>query len=310
MEHREIGSLSVSVVGLGCNNFGGRIDATTTERVVDAALDAGIDFFDTADSYGSGQSEELLGRALGNRRSRTVVATKFGSPGSNGDGPKRGSAAWVNTAVARSLRRIGADYIDLYQMHFPDPEVPIEETLQALHDLVTAGKVREIGCSNFGSGLLREASRASTGRGITPFRSVQNRYSVLTRDAEERVIPACQELGLGLIPYFPLESGLLTGKYREGSELPSGTRLAVMPEASRARFLRDGVLDRVEELRAFAEESGHTLLELAISWLVGNPTVTSVIAGATRPEQVVENVHAGGWAMSPDERSRIDALSR
>lgn len=309
MEHCELGSLSVSVVGLGCNNFGRRIDATATTRVVDAALDAGIDFFDTADSYGGGLSEELLGKALGDRRPRVVLATKFGRPGNEFDGLKRGSAASIKTAVERSLRRLGTDYVDYYQMHFPDPEVPIEETLQAMHDLVTAGTVREIGCSNFGSRLLREASQTSSKKRLAPFRAVQNRYSIITRDPEEKVIPTCRDLGLGLIPYYPLESGLLTGKYEKGQHFPDGTRLSGMTEAERKRFLYEGVFDRIERLRAFAEERGHSLLELAMSWLVANPTVVSVISGATRPEQVVANVLASEWKMTPEERSAVDAVT-
>jgi len=233
MEQRSIGELSVPVVGLGCNNFGMRLDAAGTAAVVDACFDAGIDFFDTADMYGGGLSEEYLGKALQGRRDEVTIATKFGAPGSSDEGVARGSAAWIRTAVERSLGRLGTDRIDLYQIHFPDPEVPIAETLGALHELVQAGKVREIGCSNFGSTRLHEAASAANDGALTPFRTVQNRYSALFRDPEAKVVPACQELGLGLIPYFPLESGLLTGKYRAGAELPEGTRLAAMPEDQR-----------------------------------------------------------------------------
>jgi aryl-alcohol dehydrogenase-like predicted oxidoreductase len=237
MEHRSIGALSVSVVGLGCNNFGPRIDADASAAVVYAALDAGIDYFDTSDTYGKGLSEKYLGKALRGHRDQVVIATKFGFPGSADAGVARGSAAWVQTAVERSLQRLGTDRIDHYQLHFPDPEVPIAETLGALHDLVQAGKVREIGCSNFDSPLIREASDVAAARALTPFRTVQNRYSVLYREPEPEVIQACAELGLGLIPYFPLESGLLTGKYRKGEALPKGSRLATMPQARRERFL-------------------------------------------------------------------------
>ena len=308
MEHRPIGSLSVSVVGLGCNNFGGRIDAEAGARVVHAALDAGIDFFDTADTYGGGLSEEILGKALRGRREQAIVATKFGAPGSAPAGSKRGSADWIASAVERSLKRLGTDRIDLYQMHFPDADVPLEETLGALDGLVRAGKVRELGCSNFGSTLIGQAARVSADKQAAPFRTVQNRYSVLTRDPEAKVLPACREHGLGFIPYFPLESGLLTGKYREGEPLPADARLALFPEEQRARFLADGVLARVERLRAHAEQSGHSLLELAISWLATNPEVTSVISGATRPEQVFANAAAASWRMSAAERAAIDSL--
>lgn len=309
MEHTTIGSLSVSRVGLGCNNFGGRLDAAGSQRVVHAALDGGIDFFDTADVYGGQRSEEFLGTALRGVRNEVVIATKFGAPGSADEGFDRGSRAWIERAVDRSLRRLGTDRIDLYQMHFPDGEVPIEETLGALDDLVRAGKVREIGCSNFGSTRIREAASVAEESGRAPFRSVQNRYSVLHRDPEEKVVPACQELGLGLIPYFPLESGLLTGKYRAGEELPDGTRLAGMPEEQRERFLADGRFEQVDRLRRYAEERGHTLLELAISWLAASPVVPSVIAGATKPDQAAANASAAGWKMTDAERGEIAALA-
>jgi aryl-alcohol dehydrogenase-like predicted oxidoreductase len=308
MERRSIGQLSVSVVGLGCNNFGGRLDAARTAAVVHACLDAGIDFFDTADVYGGTLSEEYLGKALEGQRDRVTLATKFAAPNSADEGVKRGSAAWVREALERSLKRLGTDRIDLYQIHFPDPEVPIAETLGALDEAVKAGKVREIGCSNFGSGRLHEAEEASKSGGLARFVSVQNRYSVLTRDPEPKVVPACKELGLGLLPYFPLESGLLTGKYRADAELPEGTRLAAMPEDQRGRFMADDTLDKVERLRAYAESRGHSLLELAISWLVTNPVVPSVISGATKPEQVHANVAAAGWGMTEEERAEIDAI--
>ncbi len=311
MKHRRIGALSVSVVGLGCNNFGRRIDADASAAVIHAAFDAGMNYFDTSDTYGDGLSEEYLGKVLRGRRDEVVIATKFGAPGSADAGVARGSAAWVRTAVERSLRRLGTDRIDHYQLHFPDPEVPIEETLGALHELVQAGKVREIGCSNFGSSLIREARDVASARGLTPFRSVQNRYSVLHREPESKVIPACAELGIGLVPYFPLESGLLTGKFHKGEPLPAGTRLANMPESQRSRFLRSedgGEFDKVERLRHYAASRGYTLLELAMSWLASNPVVVSVIAGAPRPEQVMANAAAVGWDMTDGERAEIDAL--
>jgi aryl-alcohol dehydrogenase-like predicted oxidoreductase len=308
MEHRTIGTLSVSVVGLGCNNFGRRLDADASAAVVRAALDAGVDYFDTADVYGDGLSEEYLGRALDGHRDDVVIATKFGAPGSADDGVARGSAAWVRTAAERSLRRLCTDRIDHYQLHFPDPDVPIDETLGALHELVLEGKVREIGSSNFGSTRIHEASEAAERNGWTPFRTVQNRYSVLHRGPEPKVIPACAERGVGLIPYFPLESGLLTGKYRRDDVLPAGTRLAGMPDEQRKLFLEGNALERVERLRDYAETKGHTLLELAISWLASNPAVVSVISGATRSDQVKTNAAAAGWHMTAAERSEIDAL--
>ena len=237
-----------------------------------------------------------------------TIATKFGAPNSSDDGIARGSAEWVRTALDRSLRRLATDRIDLYQIHFPDAEVPIAETLGALDEAVKAGKAREVGCSNFGSTRLVEAEEASRSGGLARFVSVQNRYSVLTRDPEPKVVPACEQFGLGLIPYFPLESGLLTGKYRADAELPDGTRLAGMPEDQRERFMSADTLDKVERLRAFAEGHGHTLLELAISWLVSNPVVPSVISGATKPEQVHANAAAAGWKLTADERAEIDGL--
>ena len=310
MERRRIGQLSVSVVGLGCNNFGRRLDASASARVVGASLDAGIDFFDSADVYGGGLSEEHLGKALGTRRDEVTIATKFGAPNSADEGLKRGSAPWVQAALDRSLKRLGTDRINLYQLHFPDAEVPIAETLGALHEAVQAGKVREIGCSNFGSSRLVEAEDAASAGALTRFSTVQNRYSVLTRDPEAKVVPACQRLDIGLIPYFPLESGLLTGKYRSRADLPEGTRLAGMPEDQRQRFLSQDALDKVARLRDYAESRGRGLLELAISWLLSNPVVPSVIAGATRPEQVHANAAAAGWAITESERSEIDTLVR
>ena len=309
MEHRSIGRLSVSVVGLGCNNFGRRLDAAATREVVSAALDAGIDFFDTADAYGGGKSEEFLGQALRGRRERAVIATKFGVPGSSPEGVARGSARWVRQAAERSLQRLGVDCIDHYQLHFPDPEVSVAETLGALHELVREGKVREIGCSNFGSGRLREAHEAATAAGLTPFRTVQNRYSLLHREPEEKVVPACRDLGLGLIPYFPLEAGLLTGKVHPQQPLPAGTRLAAMSDAERARFVGEGTLERVERLRDYAASRGRSLLELAVSWLASSPVVVSVIAGATRPEQVASNASAASWKLGEAERAEIAALA-
>jgi aryl-alcohol dehydrogenase-like predicted oxidoreductase len=308
MERRRIGQLEVSVVGLGCNNFGRRIDARDSEKVVNAALEAGVDYFDTADVYGHGKSEEFLARALGDRRGGVALATKFGAPGSAEGGLTGGHPDWVRTACERSLKRLGTDHIDHYQLHFPDTEVPIAETLGALHELVEEGKVRELGCSNFGSTRLFEAADAVKAGPRPPFRTVQNRYSLLHRLPEPKVVPACLELGMGLVPYFPLESGLLTGKYRKGEALPAGTRLEGMAEDERGRFLAEDTLERVEALRAFAEGRGRTLLELAISWLISRPTVTSVIAGATRPEQVRANTAAARWALSEGDEAGVAGI--
>jgi aryl-alcohol dehydrogenase-like predicted oxidoreductase len=301
---RRIGSLEVSLVGLGCNNFGGRLDEQATARVVHAALDAGISFFDTADIYGGGgKSEEYLGRALGERRADVVVATKFGM---RMDDDHRGARPeYVRAAAEDSLRRLGTDYIDLYQLHTPDPDVPIADTLGALNELVQAGKVREIGCSNFSAPQIRDAEQDSRDRGIARFVSVQNEYSLLHRDPEEEVLAECDRVHVAFVPFFPLASGLLTGKYHLGQPAPQGSRLASGPRAAQ---LTDDRLATVEELRAFAQSRGHTLLELAFSWLLARPIVASVIAGATKPEQVASNVAAAGWQLSNADLDAIDTI--
>lgn len=302
MQTRQIGSLEVSVVGLGCNNFGMRNDAAQTERVVGAALDAGINFFDTAEVYARGQSEEFLGRALGLRRSEAIIATKFGHPGT---GPESGGRPqFVRKALEGSLRRLGTDYIDLYQMHRPDPNVPIAETLGVLDELVKAGKVREIGSSNFSAEQIRKAAEVLP-EGAARFVSVQNEYSLIHRQPESGVLAECERSGVAFIPYFPLANGLLTGKYRKGQPVPMGTRLAGGPPS---RLLTDENLDLVERLVAFSESRGHTLLELAFSWLLSRPTVASVIAGATRPEQVHANAAAANWTLSEADRRELDSL--
>jgi aryl-alcohol dehydrogenase-like predicted oxidoreductase len=304
LETRRIGSLEASTVGIGCNNFGWRLDEAATAGVVGASLEAGINFFDTADSYGNTKSEEYLGRALGGRRDEVVVATKFGSridEGRQGARPE-----YVRQAAEDSLRRLGTDRIDIYQLHKPDPEVPIAETLGALDDLVRAGKVREIGCSNFSAGQLREAEDAASG-GSARFVSVQNEYSIMHREPEYEVIPECERLALALIPYFPLASGLLTGKYRKGRPLPEGTRIG-----KGGRFqdlLSQENLSVVESLVEFAESRGHTILELAFSWLAARPTVGPVIAGATSPEQVRANAAAAEWTLSEAEIVELEEIS-
>ncbi|HEU0053205.1 MAG TPA: aldo/keto reductase, partial [Longimicrobium sp.] len=301
METRKIGSLEVSVVGLGCNNFGRRVDAAGTKAVVDAALEAGINFFDTADIYGNGESEEYLGRALGPRRGEIVLATKFGMRME--DGGQGARPDYVRRAVEASLRRLGTDRIDLYQLHRPDDSVPIADTLGALDELVRAGKVREIGCSNFSVEQLREAEVAAAGG--ARFVSVQNEYSLFHRDPEAGVLQECERLGLGFIPYFPLASGLLTGKYRQGEKAPAGSRLT---EGRFAELMTDERLGQVERLRQFAETRGHTLLELAFSWLLARPVVTSVIAGATRASQVDANAAAAGWRLNDADLAEIDEI--
>ncbi len=278
--------MEVSVVGLGCNNFGGRIDIAQTEKVVGAALDSGINFFDTADIYGKTKSEEFLGKILGEKRKQIVLATKFGME--IDESHKGARPEYVKQAAEDSLRRLQTDYIDLYQLHAPDDSVPIADTLGALDDLVKAGKVREIGCSNFSAAQLREAKDVAKG---AKFVSVQNEFSLLHREPEVEVLPECEKEGLAFIPYFPLSSGLLTGKYRKGRPLPAGTRIE---EGS--RWLEGDKLDVVEKLMAYSESRGHTILDLAFGWLLAHKPVSSVIAGATKPEQVQANAGAVGWA--------------
>jgi aryl-alcohol dehydrogenase-like predicted oxidoreductase len=302
MDTRRIGTLEVSVVGLGCNNFGRRLDSEATSAVVDAALDAGITFFDTADVYGGTKSEEYLGRALGRRRDEMVIATKFGS--AVDDRRKGAKPEYVRQAVDDSLRRLGTDRIDLYQLHRPDPQVPIEDTLGALDELVQAGKVREIGCSNFSAEQLREAEE-TTREGAARFVSVQNEYSLLHREPEHDVLPECERTGLAFIPYFPLANGLLTGKYRQGQDAPAGSRL----DSGRGDSLvTDQNLAVVEDLIGFSEKQGHTILELAFSWLLTRPAVVSVIAGATSSEQVRSNAAAASWKLTDAELTEIDLI--
>jgi aryl-alcohol dehydrogenase-like predicted oxidoreductase len=302
METRRIGSLEVTVVGLGCNNFGWRLDETATAGVVNAAVEAGINFFDTADIYGGTKSEEFVGRALKSRRDAVIIATKFGI---KIDDARPGGARpeYIRQAAEDSLRRLETDYIDLYQLHKPDPDVPIADTLGALQELVQAGKVREIGCSNFSVEQLQEAEAEAKGK--ARFESVQNNYSLFQREPEQGVLAECARQGLGFLPYFPLASGLLTGKYRKGQPPPEGTRLS---GDNAAKALTEEKLNKVEALIQFAEARGHTILELAISWLLMQPTVSSVIAGATKTEQVNANVASADWQLSPQELSEIETI--
>jgi aryl-alcohol dehydrogenase-like predicted oxidoreductase len=303
MRTRRIGSLEVSVVGLGCNNFGGRLDYDRTEKVVHGALDAGITFFDTADIYGGTKSEEFLGGALGARRGDIVLATKFGM---QVDAEHKGAKpAYVRSALDASLRRLQTDHIDLYQLHAPDPETPIADTLGALDECVKAGKVLEIGCSNFTVEQLREAEGAAP-EGSAHFVSVQNEFSLLRRRAERDVLPECERAGLAFLPYFPLASGVLTGKYRRGQAPPAGTRLSGVKQDEGP--LSQDSLAVVERLTEFAEHRNRTMVELAIAWIAAHGPVASVIAGATSVEQIHANVAAADWDLSADERAEIDSL--
>jgi aryl-alcohol dehydrogenase-like predicted oxidoreductase len=292
---------------VGCNNFGGRIDEKHSQEVIDAALDVGINFFDTADMYANGKSEEMLGRYLGPRRSEAIIATKFGN---EMEGQGRGARPeYVKKAIDLSLQRLNTDYVDLYQQHVPDPDVPIAETLGALDALVKAGKVIEIGCSNFSAAQLTEARKASDARpGSARFVSVQNEYSLLHREPEDEVLAECERQGLAFLPFFPLMSGLLTGKFRKGKPIPQNTRVAKYERY--VRLLNEENLDKVELLTAFAESRGRTLLELAFSWLLAHRVVASVIAGATSGQQVRDNAAAADWNLTPADLDEIDSLLR
>jgi aryl-alcohol dehydrogenase-like predicted oxidoreductase len=293
----------VTVVGLGCNNFGGRVDLEGTRAVVDAALEEGITLFDTADIYGNGGgSEELLGEVLEGRRERVLVATKFG--GDMGDGTTaRGSRTYIRKAIDASLGRLRMEYVDLYQYHFPDGITPYEETFGALDELVREGKVRYVGHSNMKARDVEEVDSLARARRLARPVSAQNQYSLLRREVEEDLLPTCARLGIGVLPYFPLASGLLTGKYRRGEPRPEGTRLS-----GRDEVFTDETFDRLEALERFAEERGVTLLDVAIGGLLAQPAVASVIAGATKPEQVRANVAAGGWEPTPDDLAALNAI--
>jgi len=301
MEYRRLGSLNVSLVGIGCNNFGWRTDAAGTAAVVDAALDAGINFFDTADCYGAGQSEEFLGAALKNRRNKAIIATKFGMK--MGEGKEGARPEYVREALDASLQRLQADTIDLYQIHLPDPKTPITETMQALNDAVKAGKVREIGCSNFSVEQMRAAAQAT--RGPQYFVSLQNEYSLLHREPETDVLPECVRTGVGFLPYFPLANGLLTGKYRKGQPFPDSSRAK---DSFGPKVFTAANLERAEALTAFAESRRHSLLELAFSWLAARPQVCSVIAGAKTPEQVRANSAAASWKLTAADLAELDRI--
>jgi aryl-alcohol dehydrogenase-like predicted oxidoreductase len=293
---------AVSVVGLGCNNFGRRLDLDGTRAVVEAALEDGVTFFDTADVYGRGQSEEFLGRVLEGRREQVVLATKFGMDMGDGRGP-RGSRDYILQAIEGSLRRLRTDVIDVYWYHQPDRVTPIAETLQTLDELVRAGKVRVIGASNFSARQIEEADTVAREHGVTRFAAIQNEYSLLVRDAERDVLPACERLGVGFVPYFPLASGLLTGKYRRAEPAPAGARLS-----RRAQIATDAQFELLGALEQYARERGITLLELAIGALLARPVISSVIAGATSPEQVRANVAAARWTPSEEDLAALNVL--
>jgi aryl-alcohol dehydrogenase-like predicted oxidoreductase len=312
MEQRNLGKsgLLVSAVGLGCNNFGGRADLDATRRVVHKALDLGITFFDEADTYGDprGQSESFLGEALGPRRKDIVLATKFARP-MDPEGRLQGASRhYIMNAVEASLRRLGTDWIDLYQQHQPDPSTPIEETLRALDDLVRQGKVRYIGCSTLANWQVVEAQWTARHLGLNHFVSCQEEYSLLSRRVDRDILPVLEGYGLGLIPFSPLAGGLLTGKYKRHQPPPRDARLGYMTRAAE-RWLTDDNWTTVERLERFCAERGHDLIELAISWLARRPCVASVIAGATRPEQVEQNVRAIGWALTEDDMREIDRIT-
>jgi aryl-alcohol dehydrogenase-like predicted oxidoreductase len=310
MRYRPLGNsgLLVSVVGLGCNNFGRRLDLEGTKNVLDAAIDEGITLLDTADIYATGESETLMGQALEGRRDKVLIATKWGHQSSDmGYGPAagaKGGRSYIRTAVEKSLARLKTDHIDLYQLHTPDPTTPLDETLAALTELVDEGKVRYIGSSNFAGWQIADAAHVAAEGGYAPFISAQNHYSLLERDVETEVVPAAEAFGVGLLPYFPLANGLLTGKIRRGQDTPQDSRLN-----GRDDYITEDKLDRVEALEKWGAEHGRSLLDIAIGALAAQPTVGSVIAGATKPEQIRANVAAGNWEPTDDELSEIDQLA-
>jgi aryl-alcohol dehydrogenase-like predicted oxidoreductase len=311
MDLRNLGKsgLRVTTVGLGCNNFGARIDLEATRRVVDKALDLGITLFDTADIYGNkGGSETMLGQVLGARRNKIVLATKFGMLMDEPE-KKGGSRRYIMSEIEDSLRRLKTDWIDLYQLHQPDPLTPIEETLRALDDLVRQGKVRYIGCSNLPAWQVVESQWTSRNLGLNSFISCQDEYSLLARQIDRELIPAIQAHGLGLLPYFPLASGALTGKYRPNEPMPAGARLT-SNTAQADKYLTGNNRAKLDGLSAFVAERGHNMLELAFSWLLARPGVASVIAGATKPEQLDQNINAANWSLSADELAEVDRITQ
>jgi aryl-alcohol dehydrogenase-like predicted oxidoreductase len=311
MEIRNLGKsgLRVSAIGLGCNNFGGRLALDATKAVIHKALDLGITLFDTADTYGErGGAETQMGQVLGDERKRIVLATKFANPMDDAGVKAGGSRRYIMSAVEDSLRRLRTDWIDLYQMHSPDPRTPIEESLRALDDLIRQGKVRYIGCSNFAAWQVVEAQWTARSHNLNAFVSCQDEYSLIFRKPEAEVMPAARQYGLGLLPYFPLASGLLTGKYRRNAAMPAGTRLASTQRLA-DRYLTERNWQIAERLGDFVEQAGHSMLELAFSWLLAQAPVASVIAGATKPEQLVQNVRAGAWQLTADELATVSDIA-
>ncbi|MFN3671307.1 MAG: aldo/keto reductase [Bosea sp. (in: a-proteobacteria)] len=309
MQFRNLGrsGLRVSLIGLGCNNFGGRIDLDATRKVVDAAIENGVTLFDTADIYGErGGSETCLGQVLGVRRKDVVLASKFGMRMFHGG--QGGSRRYILNAVEESLTRLKTDWLDLYQFHTPDPLTPIDETLRALEDLVRQGKVRYVGCSNMPAWQMADAQWTARDLGLPGFVSCQDEYSLLARGAERELIPAASRFGLGLLPYYPLANGALTGKYRRNAPMPEGARLTKLPERA-DKIFSEANWGKIEALTRFCEARGRTLVELAFSWLAAQPVVSSVIAGATRPEQIAANVKAASWALTADELAEIDTIT-
>ena len=312
MEYRNLGNsgLKVSLVGLGCNNFGGRTDLEGSRKVIHKALDLGINLLDTADVYSNrGGSETVLGQVLGDRRKDIVLATKYGQPMDEAGRLRGGSRRYIMSAVEASLKRLKTDWIDLYQMHRYDPATPIDETLRALDDLIHQGKVRYIGSSNFTAWQVVDAQWTAKHLGLNRFIACQDELSLLVREAERELIPAMKAHGLGLLPYFPLASGMLTGKYKRGAPQPAGARLSYMPDLAE-RYFTDANWARVDKLEAFCAARGKTMVELAFSWLGAQAAVSSVIAGATKPEQIEQNIAAASWALSTDDLAEIDRITK
>lgn len=305
MDRRRIGGndgIEVSLVGLGCNAFGARVDEKGTHAVIDAALEAGIDFFDTAETYGGGRSELFIGSGLKGKRDKVFLATKFGFSASHVAGRNRGAPENIRFALEQSLRKLQTDWIDLYQLHRPDPDTPVEETMGALEDLVAAGKIRYYGCSYFSESQMRQAIDAAQHGGLKGFATAQNAWNILERDIEADLVSVCEALGVGLLPYYPIAKGLLTGKYRRNDDAPPGSRLAG------DNYLADADFDRLERLEAYARGHGHELLTLAMSWLAVQPSISSIISGASRPEQMAVNAAAVRWKLTAHNLAEIDAV--
>jgi aryl-alcohol dehydrogenase-like predicted oxidoreductase len=312
VEYKNLGNsgLRVSVVGLGCNNFGRRCDQATTTSVVEKALDSGVTLFDTADVYGPrGLSEEFLGVALKGKRREAIIATKFMGPMGEGTLWSGASRRYIFDAIDASLARLGTDYVDLYQIHFPDANTPIAETMRALDDVVRSGRARYVGCSNFAGWQVVEAQWVARSGHFSEFVSAQNQYNLLDRRIERELVPAAKAYGLGVLPYFPLASGFLTGKYKQGEAPPEGTRLGAGGGMA-DRVLNEGNFETLQKLESFADSAGHTMLELAIGWLASQPHVSSVISGATKPEQVEQNVAAGEWKLNAEEMAKVDEITK